>query len=199
MASCQTVAGSGERGFLDGPAATAKFAGFTGIAVDSTGSIFVSDNENRRIRKISAGVVLTFAGSGASARTNGKGSAASFVFLNRLSIDQSDTLYATDLNTVLSISSLGVVKTVAGSSSNPWGGTANGPALSATFKNPSSAAADGFGNIFVADGGNNMVRKIAGNSNLTARVVKLPGGVIAKFATTTTTVKFTSFTIKKRL
>jgi NHL repeat len=192
-----TVAGSGERGYLDGPAATATFAGLTGIAVDSTGSIFVSDSENRRVRKISGGIVSTFAGSGNSARTNGKGTAASFVFVNHLTIDSSDTLYLTDLNAVLSISPAGIVKTIAGSPTGAFG-AANGPAPLATFSSPSSPVIDGFGSIFLADSGNNVIRKITGTPNIIARAVKLPGGIIAKFSTTTTTIKFTTITIKKR-
>ena len=64
---------------MDGPAATARFGTPSGIAVDSSGNLYVADQSNNRIRKItSGGVVNTFAGTGTAGFANGPGKAAQF-------------------------------------------------------------------------------------------------------------------------
>ena len=105
-------------GSADGPAVTARFSGPTGTAVDSHGNIFVADQANNTIRKISAtGEVSTFAGhAGFSGGADGIGTAARLYSPTALAVDRNDWLYVSESggNTVRKISPEGVVTTLAG-------------------------------------------------------------------------------------
>ncbi|QNH63680.1 NHL repeat-containing protein [Hymenobacter sediminicola] len=91
-----TVAGSGTKGYTDGPAAAARFNAPAGVAVDAEGTIYVTDGENNRIRKISAGgEVSTIAGTGELGFTNGSGSTAQFILPYGIASDAQGTLYLT--------------------------------------------------------------------------------------------------------
>lgn len=91
-----TVAGSGVAGYADGPAATAQFDAPVWVAVDADGTLFVTDGENHRVRKISpAGEVSTIAGTGEMGFTNGPGLSAQFILPYGLAIDAQGTLYLT--------------------------------------------------------------------------------------------------------
>ena len=169
-----TVAGTpGKSGSADGPAASAQFAGVGGVAVDSAGNLFVADSGNYTIRKITpAGVVSTFAGvAGTRGDVDGTGSAARLYDPQNLAIDSADNIYVPDGagNVVRRITPAGVVTTIAGSGA---AGSADGTGLAAQFNDPTGIAVDVFGNVYVADNGNNTVRKI------------LPGGVVTTLAGT---------------
>ena len=72
-----TLAGSGERGYLDGPGAAAQFYAPTGVRADAAGNVYVADTANHRIRKITAaGVVSTLAGTNSGSYADGTGAAA---------------------------------------------------------------------------------------------------------------------------
>lgn len=156
---------AGTIGYADGPAATAKFWSPSGVAVDTAGNVYVADTNNNRIRMITpAGVVSTLAGSstGAWGFTNGTGSAASFYYPNDLAIDTAGNLYVADSgnNAIRKVTPGGVVSTVAGGGIGAVGST-NGAAASATFNAPRGVAVDAAGNVYVADTGNHLIRKIA--------------------------------------
>jgi sugar lactone lactonase YvrE len=86
----KTLAGNGTPGFRDGSANSAMFNSPVGIAVDSEGTIFVSDRANHRVRRLTAkGTVSTLAGSGKSGVVDGKGQAASFAWPNAIAVDPS--------------------------------------------------------------------------------------------------------------
>ena len=161
-----TLAGTaGTIGYADGPAATAKFWSPSGVAVDAAGNVYVADTNNNRIRKITpAGVVSTLAGSstGASGFTNGTGSAASFYYPKDLVLDTAGNLYVADSgnNAIRKVTQGGVVSTVAGGGIGVVGST-NGATASATFNAPRGVAVDAAGNVYVADTGNHLIRKIA--------------------------------------
>ncbi|PTY06220.1 hypothetical protein DB347_12290 [Opitutaceae bacterium EW11] len=161
--SVSTIAGSaGQTGTADANGAGARFNGLRGIAVDSAGQIFVADTFNHTIRKVNtSGDVTTFAGTpGTSGSADGTGTAAQFDSPAGLAIDAAGNLFVADMvnHTIRKITPTGVVTTLAGSAGNP--GSDDGTGASARFQNPVGVAVDGSGNIYVADSGNSVIRKV---------------------------------------
>ena len=160
-----TLAGSSS-GYMDGTGAAAKFSSPSGVAVDSSGNVYVADASNDRIRKIDpAGVVTTFAGSGTSGNNNGTGTAAQFFNPYGVAVDSSGNVYVADStnNRIRKISSTGMVTTFAGSSF----GSMNGTGTAAQFFNPNGVAVDSSGHVYVADTDNHRIRKISSASVVT--------------------------------
>ncbi|MEY2661380.1 MAG: hypothetical protein RLZZ123_2552 [Pseudomonadota bacterium] len=157
-----TLAGSGALSAVDGSGATATFSYAYGVAVDTSGHVYVADYFNHMIRKItSEGVVSTLAGSGGIAGSaNGAGTVASFRFPTSVAVDTSGYVYVGDtLNHLIrKISPVGVVSTLAGTGG--IAGSANGTGTVASFNNPSGLAIDNNGNLYVSDTGNHLIRKI---------------------------------------
>ena len=92
-----TLAGSGSEGSADGIGTAASFYRPRGVAVDISGNVYVADQYNHSIRKITpAGVVTTFAGSGSEGSANGTGTAASFNTPSDVAVDGSDNVYVAD-------------------------------------------------------------------------------------------------------
>ena len=153
-------------GFLDGTGTAALFKGPNSMAVDSSGNIYLADQLNRRIRKItSAGVVTTFAGSGTSGFVDGTGTAAQFLSPYGMAIDSSNNLYVRDTNTVRKITPAGVVTTFAGSATTS--GTTNGTGTAARFTGQAGIVADSSGNLYTIDGGQCTIRKITSGAVVT--------------------------------
>ena len=157
-----TYAGTGVRGFKDGPVASAMFSSPYGLAMDVNGDIYVGDIVNNRIRKrtVSTGMVTTFAGTGAQGLTNGPALEASFYFPCGLAFDLKGNLFVGELknNTIRKIATDGTVSTYAGTGQN---GAADGPAATASFSQPIGLTVDARGNVFVADEYNNEIREIS--------------------------------------
>lgn len=152
-----TLAG-GTAGSADGTGASARFNRPVAITIDSSGNLYVADENNNAIRKITpAGLVSTFAG-GSRGSADGTGSAASFGVPQGITIDNNGTLYVADTynNAIRKITSAGVVSTIAGGSS----GSADGIGTAASFKYPEAITIDSSGNLYVADANNNAIRKI---------------------------------------
>ncbi|MFZ1301435.1 MAG: NHL repeat-containing protein [Candidatus Microsaccharimonas sp.] len=162
-----TLAGSGTAGFADATGTSAQFNRPADIAVDASGTVYVADGNNYRIRKISpSGVVTTLAGSGTSGYADGNGTAAQFSALAGISVDSSGTIYVTDPNNrrIRKVTSNGVVSTLAGSGAS---GNNDGTGTAAQFTTPMGIAVDGFGTVYIADLGGNVIRAIAPNTVVT--------------------------------
>jgi sugar lactone lactonase YvrE len=156
-----TIAGSGTAGFADNATGTsAQFNRPFGVAVDSTGNVYVADYDNHRIRKISpAGAVSTLAGNGEQGFADGTGAAAKFSVPFGVAVDSAGNVYVADTgnNRIRKISPVGVVSTLAGSGEY---GYADGSLSAAKFATPRGVAVESAGNIYVADFRNNRIRKI---------------------------------------
>jgi len=135
--------------------------------VDGSGNVYVGDEVNHKIRKItSAGVVTTLAGSGSSGSADGTGTLASFNNPYGVAVDLSGNVYVADKGNFLirKITSGGVVTTLAGSGSS---GSANGTGTAASFNYPFGVAVDGSGNVYVGDYENHLIRKITSAGEVT--------------------------------
>jgi sugar lactone lactonase YvrE len=155
-----TLAGSGSIGSADGVASSASFAGLSGVAVDSSGNVYAADSSNFKIRKItSTGVVTTLAGSGSIGSADGSASSASFTSLTGIAVDSSGNVYVADgdKHKIRKITSTGEVTTFAGSGVDA---SIDGIGTAASFNYPSGLAIDSIGDVYVADTGNNKIRKI---------------------------------------
>ncbi|MGC4073041.1 MAG: matrixin family metalloprotease [Nibricoccus sp.] len=166
-----TFAGSSSvRGNNDATGTAATFSAPAGLAFDSAGNLYVADETNHTIRKItSAGVVTTFAGAAsASGTTNGTPLNSRFNRPKGLVFDSLGNLYVTDSfnHTIRKIPATGSVTTWAGLEG--VSGTSDGSA--ALFSNPTGLARDSSGNLYVADTANSTIRKIT------------PAGVVSTFA-----------------
>jgi len=153
-------AGNGSAGSADGTGSFASFNGPGGITSDAAGNLYLSDQQNNKIREISpSGVVTTFAGSGTVGGTNGSVTSATFNNPDGLAIDQSGNLYVADTknNSIRKITAAGVVTTLAGSG---IAGNTDGLGSTASFNYPTSISVDVTGNLYVADYKNNLIRKI---------------------------------------
>jgi len=166
-----TLAGTGTEGFADGTGTEAQFYFPTGVAVDSSGNVYMADSNNHRIRKITpGGVVSTFAGTGSAGHADGTGTEAQFNLPYGVAVDSSGNVYVGDLDNhrIRKITPAGVVSTLAGSTE----GFADGTGTETRFSYPGRVAVDSSDNVFVADSGNHRIRKIT------------PAGVVSTFAGT---------------
>lgn len=156
-------------GSTDGTGSAAHFNLPTGVAVDSAGTVYVADQYNHTIRKLTtAGVATTLAGTaGSPGSADGTGSAARFNFPIGLTVDGSGNVYVTDRanQTIRKITSGGVVTTLAGAVG--IAGSTDGTGSSARFNFPIGVAVDGTGTVYVADRGNHTIRKITSGGVVT--------------------------------
>lgn len=175
--SITTFAGSGYSGYAEagGNLANAFFRFAAGVAVDSTGNLYVADTDNHRIRKITSSAVTTIAGTG-TAGFSGDGGPAISAKLDTptgVAIDATGNLYVADWDNyrVRKISPEGIISTFAGNGKEGFGGD-GGPAVQASLS-PVDLSVDREGNLYVADDENNRIRKIT------------PSGTISTFAGST--------------
>jgi sugar lactone lactonase YvrE len=159
-----TLAGTGEKGFRDGVGTVAQFDSPSGVAVDGDVNVVVTDTDNNRIRKITPdGQVSTLAGSGygptAVGHQDGEGTAALFNYPFGVAVDEGGNIIVADKGNhcIRLITPQGHVSTLAGTGEE---GCQNGEGTVAQFYFPTGVAVDGGGNIIVADEGNDCIRLI---------------------------------------
>jgi sugar lactone lactonase YvrE len=170
-----TLAGTaGVRGALDGTGPAAQFNEPRGVAVDGAGNVYVAEWWNGTIRKITpSGVVSTLAGTaGAWGSADGTGASARFFGPSSVALDAAGNVYVADPDNhnIRRITPEGVVSTLAGTAG--VAGAADGTGLAAQFQNPNALTVDAAGNVYVADTGNCLIRKIT------------PAGVVSTVAGT---------------
>jgi sugar lactone lactonase YvrE len=160
-----TVAGNGTVGFSgdNGPATSAQLNDPDGVAVDSAGNLYIADSGNNRIRMVSNGFIITVVGSGTEGYSGDNGPAVSAELNNpwAVAVDAAGSLYIADsYNFRIRKVSNGVITTVAGNGTPGFGGD-NGPASSAELSGAKGVALDSAGNLYIADSGNNRIRKVS--------------------------------------
>ncbi len=173
-----TVAGTGDMGYYgDDAAATAAYLNYpTGIAVDSSGNLYIADTYNHVIRKVATGgTITTFAGdnTAGSKGDGGPATEASLRYPTGLAFDSAGNLYIADSNNhrIRKITSDGIISTVAGSGVYGFSGD-GGPATDATLEYPDGVYVDKAGNMYIVDtvssrvrmvGTDGIIQTIAGN------------------------------------
>ncbi|MFD7745066.1 RICIN domain-containing protein [Streptomyces sp. NPDC059698] len=168
-----TIAGTGAAGFSGdgGPADKAQLNYPLGVAVDSTGTLYISDHANNRVRRIGAdGKISTVAGTGAAGFKGDDGPAAS-AQLNRpyaVAVDSAGILYITDGNNhrVRKVAADGTISTVAGKGAAGFSGD-GGPATSAQLNLPLGVVVDSTGVLYISDYHNHRVRKVTPDGEIT--------------------------------
>jgi trimeric autotransporter adhesin len=206
-----TVAGNGSNGFSGdgGPAISAQLNGPTGLALDSSGNLYIADLNNSRIRIVnSAGQINTLVGNG-NAAVSGDGGPASQAELaapESLMMDPLGNLYIGDSwARVRKISPDGTISTIAGKGTVGYAGD-GGAATSAQVNGPFGLAADSAGNLYIADTGNSAVRILQATSyNLTLSAVTngasnatgaiAPGEIVTIYGTGLGPTQLTQFSL----
>jgi len=166
-----TYAGTGTPSFSGdgGPATAATMYSPYGLAMDKLGNLYIADVGNNRIRKIthSTGVISTIAGT-FNAGFTGDGGPATAAELNQptnVFIDPVGNLMISDSynNRIRMVNTSGVINTIVGSGSGPGYSGDGGPATSAELNAPRAITFDMNGNMYIADYGNNLIRKVYPN------------------------------------
>ena len=157
-----TIAGSpmGSAGYSDGTGSSALFSNPLGMAIGIDGNIYVVDNLNNVIRKVTPqGVVTTFAGSGTPGFNDGVGTAASFKSPGAITVDADGNFYISDQfgSRIRKMTASGEVTTVAGSGTV---GFADGQGSEASFAGAAGIVKDQSGNLFIADSENGLIRMV---------------------------------------
>jgi sugar lactone lactonase YvrE len=161
-----TLAGEGE-GFQDGQGAVARFNTPSGLAVDADGNLYVADTGNNAIRRVAPdGTVATVAGTGRAGLRDGSAREAQFNGPVGVALDAEGNLYVADTynDRIRRVTKEGQVTTIAGGGASP--GQSDGPALSASFDTPCGLLVAPNGDVYIADTGNNAIRKLSANGQV---------------------------------
>ncbi len=161
-----TFAGTGEGGFGGdgGPATEAQLDFPLDVTLDGAGNLYIADSRNHRIRKVdSAGVISTFAGTGERGfgGDGGPATEAQLDFPTGVATDGAGNLFIADRSNhrIRKVDSAGVISTIAGTGERGFGGD-GGPAVQAQLASPSGVAVDSEGNLYIADGSTQRIRKV---------------------------------------
>ena len=168
-----TIAGTGEVGFSGdgGPAAAARLAFPAGVAVDSAGNVYIADFFNNGIRKVdSTGTITTIAGIGELGFSGDGGPAVEAELYNPASVavDSAGNVYIADTwnRRIRKVDSTGTIITIAGTGEFGFSGD-GGQAVEAELRNPYGVAVDSAGNVYIADTGNQRIRKVDSTGTIT--------------------------------
>ena len=171
-----TVAGNGVGAFSGdgGPAAKASIYFPEGVSADAAGTVYIADAPNQIIRKVApSGTISTVAGNRGNSFSGdgGPATAAALAYPWHAIADSAGNLYIADYGNhrIRKVTSDGLIYTIAGNGKAAFSGD-GGPAAAASLKNPEGLALDAAGNLYVADQGNNRIRRIT------------PAGVISTVA-----------------
>jgi sugar lactone lactonase YvrE len=202
------VAGNGTRGFSgdNGPANVAQLNEPQGLAVDAAGNLYIADFLNSRIRRVSNGIITTFAGSTDNSQgggDNGPATSAGLFLPAGIAFDTSGNLYIAELghNRIRKVSN-GIITTVAGTGSFGVSSGDGGPATLAALYDPIRVAVDAAGNIYIAQQGDGRIREVS-NGIISTFVGPSPISLSSVFLDSTGSVyavtqyqvsKFTGFT-----
>jgi uncharacterized protein (TIGR03437 family) len=175
-----TIAGNGNIGYSGdgGPATSATLGAANGIVVDKAGNIYFTDSIFSVVRKVSAkGIISTFAGgSSVSLGDGGPATSARMGFMGPhagLAVDSAGNVYFADYfdSRIRKVDvSTGTITTVAGNNTSPGLGAFSGdggPATSAGLNSPTGVAFDKAGNMYIADYGNQRIRKVDTSGTIT--------------------------------
>ncbi|HEY5922374.1 MAG TPA: DUF4215 domain-containing protein, partial [Kofleriaceae bacterium] len=170
-----TVAGNGVFGSSGdgGPAVVAALANPSGVAVDGLGNIYIADQVNNKIRRVdvATGTITTIAGTGAAGGSGDGGLAvnATLYFPTGIAVDAMGTIYFADTQNhrIRKIATTGIITNVAGTGTSGFSGD-NGSATSAQLSVPAGIAVDDLGNVFIADNGNQRVRRVNASGVITS-------------------------------
>ncbi len=173
--SISTFAGVGRPTGDNGTASASLLNNPSGVALDSAGNLFIAEQGAHRIRRIDkSGQITTIAGTGVRGYSGDGGPALAARIFSPASItvDPSGTIYFTDIDVdvVRKITPDGIISTVAGTGVNGFSGD-NGPATAAQLNLPYAVAVQ-FGFLYIADTGNNRIRRVS------------PAGIISTVAGT---------------
>ncbi|MBU6402748.1 MAG: hypothetical protein KGS61_20705, partial [Verrucomicrobia bacterium] len=161
-----TVVGNGTVGYSGdgGPAIAASLANPTGLALDGRGNLFIADTWNNAVRKVDAhGTITTVAGNGTQGFAGDGGLAidATMTGPSGVAVDAAGNVFIADSwnHRIREVDTNGIITTVAGNGAGGYSGD-GGAATNASLKYPGGLAVDRAGNLFIADAGNNRVRKV---------------------------------------
>ena len=159
-----TVAGNGQQGFSgDGGAAlSAMLSSPHAVATDPTGAILIVDLNNSRVRRaVVGGTINTIAGETLLIGDSGPATRALLTLPASIAVDPAGNLYIADPDQerIRQVAPSGIITTFAGNGNTGYSGN-GGAAIAATFNAPSGVAADSAGNLYIADAGNNAIRRV---------------------------------------
>jgi sugar lactone lactonase YvrE len=168
-----TAAGNGSTGFSgDGVAATNTSLYYPrGVAFDAASTLYIADTDNNRIRAVGTnGIITTVAGNGTRGYSGDGGAAteAGLYYPSSVALDAWGTLYIADTsnNRIRKVGTNGIIVTVAGNGSASYSGD-GGAATNASLKGPLGVTFDARGYLYIADTGNNRIRKVGTNGIIT--------------------------------
>jgi sugar lactone lactonase YvrE len=177
-----TIAGTGQSGYTGdgGLAVSAQLSYPNGLALDSSGNVYIADSNNYVVRRLdrSTGIISTFAGNGSEGTTGdgGPATSAGIVYPGAIALDSSGNVYIAETysSVVRKVNPQGIISTAAGNGTFSCCGEPNGdggPATSASLGFPYALAVDAQGNLYIGDGLNPVIREVNASTGIINTVV----------------------------